>query len=109
MRNIFPILMVALISLVVIAGCNSADQEGTKTASTGAAQPPTIYPDGVRRITVQELQALMSRDEAFIVDVRTEDAYKTGHIKGAKLIPVGETANRVNELPKDKLIVTYCS
>ena len=30
-------------------------------------------------------------------------------IPGSKLIPVGDVANRVNEFPRNKLIVTYCS
>ena len=43
------------------------------------------------------------------MDVRSQDAYDLGHIPGAKLIPLDEIANRTKELPKDKLIVTYCS
>jgi rhodanese-related sulfurtransferase len=41
--------------------------------------------------------------------VRNEASYNAGHVRGAKLIPVGEIANHLNELPKDKLIITYCS
>ena len=32
-----------------------------------------------------------------------------GHIPGSRLIPAGEISNHVNELPRDKTIVTYCS
>jgi len=35
--------------------------------------------------------------------------YDTGHIPGSKLIPSPEITNRVGELPRDKMIVTYCS
>ena len=43
------------------------------------------------------------------VDVRNEDAYNAAHIRGAKLIPLSDVEKRAGELPKDKLIVTYCT
>jgi rhodanese-related sulfurtransferase len=32
-----------------------------------------------------------------------------GHIPGAHLIPAGDILNHLNELPRNKTIVTYCS
>jgi rhodanese-related sulfurtransferase len=52
---------------------------------------------------------LQKEGKVFVVDVRSEDAYDLGHIPGAKLIPLNDIASRMNELPKDKLILTYCS
>ena len=52
---------------------------------------------------------MMKKGEVFIVDVRNEASYNAGHIPGAKLIPSGEILNHINELPKNKLIVTYCA
>ena len=63
----------------------------------------------MRRITVDELKDLLAKNEAIVIDVRNQASYDAGHVKGARLIPVGEILNHVNELPKDKLIVTYCS
>jgi len=45
---------------------------------------------------------------AFILDVREPDEWNEGHIPGATLIPLGELASRVNELPKDQEIVVVC-
>jgi hypothetical protein len=78
------------------------------TAGPVAPAPVTIA-DGVRRVTVTELHDLMQKGEAVVIDVRNEYSYKASHIKGAKLIPHTEIAQRVNELPKKKLVVTYCS
>jgi len=52
----------------------------------------------------------MINDGALLVDVRTADEYKQGHLDGAKLIPVKEVENRLAEFGEDKSwpIVVYC-
>ncbi len=65
--------------------------------------------DGVRRITPAEARAAVEKGQAVIVDVRGEDSFKAGHVKGALWIPVGDIASRSNELPRGKMIITYCS
>jgi len=45
---------------------------------------------------------------AFILDVREPSEWNEAHIAGATLIPLGELASRVSELPKDKEIVVVC-
>ena len=114
MRHILGLVLTVVIAGLALTGCNSAEQRnGANGASaTKPATFPsssTVYADGVRRVTPSELQAMITRDEAVVVDVRTQDAYNTSHIKGAKLIPETEVANRSGELPKNKLIVTYCA
>ena len=99
-----PILAVALLGLAILAGCNSNEQ--SRSSRPPAAPTPG---DGVRRVTVPELQEMIRKGEAFIVDVRNEDAYNTAHIRGAKLIPLSDVEKRVDEFPRDKTIVTYCS
>ena len=65
--------------------------------------------DGVRRITPAEAREAVERGRAVIVDVRGEDSYKAGHIKGARWIPLNDLGARAGELPRDKMIITYCS
>jgi len=65
--------------------------------------------DGVRRITPAQLRAAVLNGQAVIVDVRGADSYNAGHIKGARLIPLYEIEARAGELPRNKMIVTYCS
>ena len=46
---------------------------------------------------------------ALLVDVRTPDEFKAGHIEGAKNIPVSEVVQRMDEFgPKDGVVVVYC-
>jgi rhodanese-related sulfurtransferase len=67
------------------------------------------HSDDVRRITPAQLRAAVLKGEAVVVDVRGADSYNAGHIKGALLIPVNEIETRAGELPRNKMIVTYCS
>ena len=100
-----------LFAVAFVAACNSVHSNGNNQAktSTPAVSPVVQTTDSVRRVTTAELEALMKEGKVIVVDVRNKAMFDIGHIRGAKLIPVGEVANRANELPKDKTIVTYCS
>lgn len=100
------ILAIGVLGVAIFAGCNSNEQANSRTMGASSAPTPA---DGIRRVTVQELQDLVKKNEAFIVDVRNEDAYNVSHIRGAKLIPLNDVEKRAGELPKDKVIVTYCT
>ena len=65
--------------------------------------------DGVRRVTPAEAREAVEQGRAVIVDVRGEDSFKAGHIRGALWIPVGDIAARAKELPRGKMIITYCA
>ena len=106
MRHLLSFLGLVFCAVILFAACNSTEKRNGTPAASG---PPTIAADGIRRVTVAELRDMVARNEAFIVDVRSEDSYKAGHIQGAKLIPTADIVNRSNELPKDKIIVTYCA
>jgi len=44
-----------------------------------------------------------------LLDARTRGEHAAGAISGSVNIPVDELRNRINELPKDKEIITYCA
>jgi len=45
---------------------------------------------------------------AFILDVREPSEWNESHLAGATLIPLGDLAARVNEVPRDKEVVVVC-
>ena len=99
-----------LTAIVVLASCNAVDTAvKTNNNINSSLGPETTYADGARRITTTELDMLMKEGKVYVVDVRSQDSWNMGHIPGATLIPAGEILKRVNELPRDKMIVTYCS
>ncbi len=44
-----------------------------------------------------------------LLDVRQPAEYQSGHIAGAKLIPLGDLGNRINEIDADKPTIVYCA
>lgn len=59
-----------------------------------------------------ELDAKMkgpSPKRPLLIDVRQPEEFRSGHIPGAKLIPLGELGRRLNDLPKNKEIVCVCA
>ena len=44
-----------------------------------------------------------------VIDVRQPDEYRTGHIVGAKLVPLNKLSSRMKELPQSREIVCVCA
>ena len=64
--------------------------------------------DEVDAIGRDELIARMRKGDVVLVDVRPNEEFEAGHIKGAKSVPLGELEDRLAELPADREIVAYC-
>jgi 3-mercaptopyruvate sulfurtransferase SseA len=104
-----------ILAALALTACNSRDGSGsaarTGNSTTSAPGAPTtsMPSDGVRRVTTAELRDALEKGTAVVVDVRSPESYKSGHIKGAQNIPESEIVSRKDELPRDKTIVLYCS
>lgn len=62
----------------------------------------------MKEITVQELKRLKDESANFeLIDVREEYEFETANITG-KLIPMGDVADRIAEIPKDKQVIVHC-
>jgi predicted sulfurtransferase len=111
MRFRLSYMSIITLTALVLCGCNSADSKVAKTVpkQTQPVSAETTYSDGAKRITIREAQDLISKGQVLVVDVRNQASYDVGHIPGARLIPESEIVARANELPRDKMIITYCS
>ena len=58
-----------------------------------------------------ELKELVDHpvDSIWIIDMRSEKAFLNGHIPTAKSFPAATIASRLNEIPKDKYLIIYCT
>jgi rhodanese-related sulfurtransferase len=65
----------------------------------------------VTKITRQELQDMISKDEKFkLVDVLSKESFEKEHIKGAISIPVDQIEKKASKLlKKTEKIVVYCA
>jgi 3-mercaptopyruvate sulfurtransferase SseA len=106
----YPFLLV-VISALILAACTSKD--GSSTANPNAIKTTpssqSVYADGIARVTIPELEELLKKNQAVVIDVRNQESFDQEHIPGSKLIPEAEIVARSSELPRDKMIVTYCS
>ncbi|MCA9968111.1 MAG: rhodanese-like domain-containing protein, partial [Anaerolineales bacterium] len=59
-------------------------------------------------IDVQTVNAIKDRDDVFVIDVREQWEYDEGHIPNITLMPMGEIASRLSEIPTDKEVVVTC-
>ena len=82
-------------------------------AGCAAGQVPGAPAAVQQRLAVQEIsmdaavQAWRTQS-AVIVDVRTPEEFKDGHIPGAVLIPLADLERRKDEIPKDRPVLLIC-
>jgi hypothetical protein len=112
MRFIVSCAATLALAIALLAACNSNDfvpkQPSVTTADSSAPQQKGLA-DGVRRITITELKEAVDKGTVVLVDTRPHEAYVLEHAKGAIHMTEAEADARADELPRDKLIVAYCS
>jgi rhodanese-related sulfurtransferase len=64
--------------------------------------------DEVERISGEELERRLARDEVVLLDVRPEREYQAGHITGARSAPLADLPSLLPGLPRTREIVAYC-
>jgi hypothetical protein len=119
MRLLYSLSAAVLLAVLTLAACNSSEMKGNQAAGAngnGTTVSRTTPPSGhvapsdeVKRVTTVEVRNAVEKGEAIIVDVRGDAAYRQNHIKGSISIPGDQVEARLGELPRDKMIVTYCS
>lgn len=57
---------------------------------------------------VEAREKLSQKDRPYLLDVRQPEEFRTGHINGARLIPLDTLRSRMDELPKSKEIICVC-
>ncbi len=82
---------------------------GSEDIAEEQAWAPLTYTfAGVWEIAPQSLEEAAA--PVAVIDVREPDEYvgPLGHIRGAKLIPLGQLGRRIEELPRDRPLVMVC-
>lgn len=63
---------------------------------------------GLEATTCEDLLKHLEAGSVVVLDVRPEQEYRAGHIRGARSIPVSELEARLKEIPRKKTVVAYC-
>lgn len=89
---------------------NTSEKETEKKVNTDTSVKKTEKEVEVKKMDMEDLHKLISEeknlDNVLIVDVRTPEEYKEGHIKYAVNYPLDEITNDTSN--KDKQIIVYC-
>lgn len=62
----------------------------------------------VKPVYWRELRDIRMED-VFLLDVRTPDEFALGSLPGAVNIPLDQIRDRMTEIPKDKMVYTFCA
>jgi hypothetical protein len=109
-------IVVAVVVVAMVVGIILSVEGGTPT-SADSSQGNTALPlntgsvpnPDVPRISLEETQSKLEQGEAILIDVRSRESFEKSHAVGAISIPEDEMGTRLNELPRDKDIILYCT
>lgn len=76
------------------------------------AMPSIAEPEPVKNVAVADAAKVISeRKDVVVLDLRTDDEFKAGHIAGAKNIDFlgSDFAKKVGELDKSKTYLVHCA
>lgn len=61
-----------------------------------------------RTLNKNEVKEMLENKKGILLDVRTDEEYFDKHIEGSVHIPLGELEERVDELDKSSVYITFC-
>lgn len=56
----------------------------------------------------QDLWRMLRRNDVYVIDLRSNEAFRRFHIRGAKNLPYDEMAVWKNRLPRNRKLILYC-
>lgn len=128
-RHLIHVLSLLVIVALVAIGCSSQPAAQTPApAPAPAAKAPEVDKAKIASeeanaalkgvaanikttvMAADEVKKMMEGKEAnyYIVDIRPQEDFDKGHIKGAVNLPYGQLVDKMSTLPKDKTLVLYC-
>jgi rhodanese-related sulfurtransferase len=103
MNFLFALSLLVALSITAFA----ADKESSKPDKPSATAPKTK----VKKVGVEEFDKLRADKKNVVLDVRTEEEYKAGHIPGSVNIDFNspDFEKKVADLDKNKTYLVHCA
>mgnify|MGYP000923762583 CR=1 FL=1 len=101
----------AVVLALIILGAvflNRPPSAATTASTTSGESRPIPNPE-VPRINLADARAKVGQPNVIFVDTRSSQEYFDSHVQGAINIALPDIPARVNDLPKDAEIITYCT
>jgi len=100
---------------MLVAAIAGAQYKKSPSAATAPKSPLAV--SGAKmaangsfpRISVADALKLHKEGKAVFIDVRSNEQYQLGHIKGALSIPGSQLIKRYAEVPPRMTVITYCA
>lgn len=103
-KNKLQIALIGVILLTILSQLVAGQSVYVgKAGPKGKVLRKYVEPSALKKLVEQPV------DSIWIVDVRSEKAYEKGHIPTAKSFPSGTILDHLNEIPKDKYLILYCT
>jgi rhodanese-related sulfurtransferase len=101
MLNIKSLIVLAIVTVIAVSCAKvfTRGNQGTKALTAFS------------NVNVDEFQSLIADPNVQLLDVRAQDEFDEGHIAGAKLVDVNDTAfveNAMAVLDKQRPVAVYC-
>jgi len=112
-RNTDKIFLIILVIILVIVIGYGAVMMIRSTQGGIAVQPAqataTVPVIEINRINVEEAKALLDSGQAILLDARSAESYASQHATGAISFPEAKELELLAQLPKDKILIFYCT
>lgn len=104
--RVFLAIIVAIVVVVIGYGAVMAIRSTAIQPPQATAIPEVIE---VNRIKVDEAKALLDSGQAILLDARSAESYAKQHATGAFSFPEAQELELLSQLPKDKILIFYCT
>lgn len=107
-----------IVTVCILSGAlASAQMKVQPKPKTSTPSPRPIQASGMQvsapatfaRISQEDAVKLHAANRAVFIDVRSNEQFSLGHIKGAMSIPGSQLVSRFKEVPPGKTIIAYCA
>jgi phage shock protein E len=98
-------LTVGIIVMLLVAAVSCS---GSQTAAPAENLAEASISELADDVDVHTVAAVKDSEDVYLLDVREQWEYDEAHIPGVTLLPLGEVAGRLDEIPRDKEVIVTC-
>ena len=108
------LVLICILALPVLAQMKPTKpapgaRPGTKSAPLSVPGARTNAAPAFARISIDDAVKMQKAGKAVFIDVRSNEQFSYGHIKGALSIPGSQLIDRFAEVTPGKTVITYCA